>query len=130
MIRRDRIFYIACGLMTVGIVLAMMELYIALLPLVGAYLLRPTLHALGLARKFADERQIQIFSRSGNVGFLVVMFGATVLAILRMAQGPGVGEAKDFGRCADLRSDSCIRPSRVNGGIQNWDSVVCAVYHY
>ncbi len=87
MIKRDRIFCIACGLMVVGIILAIMELYIALLPLVGAYLLRPTLHALGLGRKYADERQIQIFSRSGNVGFLVVMFGASVLAILRMAQG-------------------------------------------
>ena len=61
MIKRDKIFYIACGLMVVGIILAIMELYIALLPLVGAYLLRPTLHALGLARKYADERQIQIF---------------------------------------------------------------------
>ena len=87
MIKRDRIFYIACGLLVVGIVLAAMDQYIALLPLVGAYLLRPTLHALGLARKYADERQVQIFSRSGNVGFLVVMFGATILAILRQYQG-------------------------------------------
>jgi len=55
--------------------------------LVAAYLLRPTLHALGLARKYADERQIQIFSRSGNVGFLVVMFGAAILSALRMSQG-------------------------------------------
>ena len=87
MIKRDRIFYIACGLLAVGIILAFMDEYIALLPLVGAYLLRPTLHALGLAKKYADERQIQIFSRSGNIGFLVVMFGATVLAILRQYQG-------------------------------------------
>jgi hypothetical protein len=87
MIKRDRIFYIACGLLVVGIVLAAMDQYIALLPLVGAYLLRPTLHALGLARQYADERQVQIFSRSGNVGFLVVMFGATILSILRMSQG-------------------------------------------
>jgi hypothetical protein len=87
MIKRDRIFYIACGLLVVGIVLAVMDQYIALLPLVGAYLLRPTLHALGVARKYADERQIQIFSRSGNIGFLVVMFGATIISILRMYQG-------------------------------------------
>jgi len=87
MIKRDRIFYIACGLLAVGIVLAVMDQYIALLPLVGAYLLRPTLHALGLARKYADERQIQIFSRSGNIGFLVMMFGATILSILRMYRG-------------------------------------------
>jgi hypothetical protein len=87
MIKRDRIFYIACGLLVVGIVLAVMDRYIALLPLVGSYLLRPTLHALGLAKKSADERQIQIFSRSGNIGFLVVMFGATIISILRMYQG-------------------------------------------
>ncbi|UCG62159.1 MAG: hypothetical protein JSV52_02420 [Candidatus Zixiibacteriota bacterium] len=87
MIKRDRIFYIACGLLVVGIILAFMDEYIALLPLVGAYLLRPSLHALGLAKKYADERQIQIFSRSGNIGFLVVMFGATILAILRQYQG-------------------------------------------
>jgi hypothetical protein len=87
MIKRDRIFYIACGLLVVGLVLAVMDQYIALLPLVGSYLLRPTLHALGLAKKTADERQIQILSRSGNIGFLVVMFGATVISILRMYQG-------------------------------------------
>jgi hypothetical protein len=87
MIKRDRIFYIACGLLVVGIVLAAMDQYIALLPLVGAYLLRPTLHALGLGKKYADERQIQIFSRSGNIGFLVVMFGATIISIQRMYQG-------------------------------------------
>lgn len=87
MIKRDRIFYIACGLLVVGIVLAFMNQYIALLPLVGAYLLRPTLHALGLGKKYADERQIQIFSRSGNIGFLVVMFGATIISILRMYRG-------------------------------------------
>ncbi len=87
MIKRDRIFYTGCGLVVVGIILASMDEYIALLPLVAAYLLRPTLHALGLAKRYADERQIQIFSRSGNVGFLVVMFSATILAILRQYQG-------------------------------------------
>lgn len=87
MIKRDRIFYVACGLLVVGIVLASMDQYIALLFLVGAYLLRPTLHALGTARQYADERQVEIFSRSGNIGFLVVMFGAAVLAILRQADG-------------------------------------------
>lgn len=87
MIKRDRIFYIGCGLVAVGIALAFMGYDVSILAFVGAYLLRPTLHALGIAGKYADERQIQIFSRSGNVGFLVVMFGATLLAILRLAQG-------------------------------------------
>lgn len=87
MIKRDRVFYTGCVLFAIGIVLAVMEYEIALLFFVGAYLLRPTLHALGLGKKYADERQIQIFSRSGNIAFLVMMFGATVLAILRMAQG-------------------------------------------
>jgi len=87
MIKRDRIFYIACGLLLVGVVLACMNNQAAIIALVGAYLLRPTLHALGVAKKYADERQIQIFSRSGNIGFLVVMFGAAILAVLRAAQG-------------------------------------------
>jgi hypothetical protein len=87
MIKRDRVFYAGCVLFAIGIVLAVMEYEIALLFFVWAYLLRPTLHALGLGKKYADERQIQIFSRSGNIAFLVMMFGATVLAILRMAQG-------------------------------------------
>jgi len=87
MIKRDRIFYIGCVLVAVGIILAFLDSALSYLFLVGAYLLRPTLHALGLGKRYADERQIQIFSRSGNVGFLVVMFGATLLAILRMSQG-------------------------------------------
>lgn len=87
MFRRDRIFYIACGLTVVGIVLAIFDLAIAILFLVGAYLLRPTLHALGVANKYADERQIQIFSRSGNIGFLVVMYFAAIMSVIRMANG-------------------------------------------
>lgn len=87
MFKRDRIFYIACCLAAVGLVLALFDLAVAILALVGAYLLRPTLHALGLAKRYADERQIQIFSRSGNVGFLVVMFFAAIMSIIRMANG-------------------------------------------
>jgi len=92
MIKRDKIFYIGCVLVAIGTGLAIMEYEIALLLFVGAYLLRPSLHALGFGKKCADERQIQIFSRSGNVGFLVVMFGATMLAILRMSQGEPIDD--------------------------------------
>lgn len=87
MIKRDRVFYAGGVLFAIGVLLALMEYEIALLFLVGAYLLRPTLHALGLGRRYADERQIQVFSRSGNIAFLVMMFGATILAIVRMAHG-------------------------------------------
>jgi hypothetical protein len=87
MIKRDRVFYAGCVLFAIGVVLAILEYEIALLFLVGAYLLRPTLHALGLGKRYADERQIQIFSRSGNIAFLVMMFAATILAVLRMSQG-------------------------------------------
>jgi hypothetical protein len=87
MIKRDRVFYAGGVFFIIGVGLAIMGYAVALLFLVGAYLLRPTLHALGLGKKYADERQIQIFSRSGNIAFLVMMFAATILAILRMSQG-------------------------------------------
>ncbi len=87
MIKRDRIFYAACGLFMVGIVLALMEYEFALLFIVGAYLLRPTLHVFDLAGKKADERQVQIHSRSGNVAFIAVIITAIGLALLRIANG-------------------------------------------
>ncbi len=92
MIKRDRIFYIGCGLLAVGLILLFLDSAPSYLFLVGAYLLRPTLYALGMGKRFADERQIQISSRSGNVGFLVVMLGATLLAVSRTAQGETVDE--------------------------------------
>jgi len=59
-IKKDKIFYSACGIFIIGVLLAIMGYDLALLFIVGAYLLRPTLHAFDLAIKYADERQTQI----------------------------------------------------------------------
>jgi hypothetical protein len=85
--KRDRIFYSACGLSLVGVVLAVMGYDSALLLFVVAFLLRPSLHEFGLARQYADERQLTIHSRSGNIGFIVVMLAAVGLALWRISRG-------------------------------------------
>jgi hypothetical protein len=87
MIRRDKIFYSASALSLAGVLLAMLGYDFALLLLVAAYLLRPSLHEFGLAKQYADERQLIIHSRSGNIGFLVVMFAAVGFALWRISRG-------------------------------------------
>ena len=59
----------------------------AVIFIVGAYLLRPTLHAFDLAQGFEDERQILNHSRAGNIAFIVVMLTVVGLALSRIAQG-------------------------------------------
>lgn len=85
--KRDAIFYTACALFAAGIGLALLGQPIALLLVVAAYLLRPTLHAFELAPRFDDERQVQIHSRSGNVAFVAVMLTIVGFSIARLARG-------------------------------------------
>ncbi len=87
MIKRDKVFYAACGLFVAGLAVAALGWQVFPLFLIGAYLLRPFLHSFGLAGKLADERQKQIHSRSGNVAFVAVILAAAVLAVIRSAQG-------------------------------------------
>ena len=87
MIKRDRIFYFASALCVVGAVLAFMGFEFALLLFVAAYLLRPSLHEFGLAKQYADERQLVIHSRSGNIAFIVVMLAAAGFALWRISRG-------------------------------------------
>ncbi|MFH1699444.1 MAG: hypothetical protein ABIE07_02560 [Candidatus Zixiibacteriota bacterium] len=46
--KRDRIFYSACSLSGMGVVLAILGYELAILLFVAAYLLRPALHEFGL----------------------------------------------------------------------------------
>jgi hypothetical protein len=85
--RRDKIFYFAFALCLAGVVLAIMGYDFALLLFVAAYLLRPSLHEFGLAKQYADERQLVIHSRSGNIGFIVVMLAAVGFALWRISRG-------------------------------------------
>ncbi|MFH1688006.1 MAG: hypothetical protein ABIE70_10880 [bacterium] len=87
MFKRDRIFFAACGVLAVGVVLGVMGYDLALLFIVAAYLLRPALHSFGMAKQYADERQLQIHSKSGNVAFIVVIMATVGFALLRIAKG-------------------------------------------
>lgn len=91
-IKRDKIFYSACGIFLVGVILGIMEYELGIFFIVGAYLLRPTLHAFDLADKYADERQTQIHSRSGNVAFIAVMVTAVAFSLVRISKGEYVDE--------------------------------------
>jgi hypothetical protein len=85
--KRDKIFYWACGLFGAGIVLAVLEYDVAMLFFAAAYLLRPTLHAFDLAPSFADERQVQVHSRSGNIAFIAVVLAVVGFALSRLSKG-------------------------------------------
>ena len=87
MFKRDRIFWWATGIFILGVILAVMEYEIAVIFIVGAYLLRPTLHAFDLAERIEDERQIINHSRAGNIAFIVTMLTAVGLAFTQTAQG-------------------------------------------
>lgn len=87
MYKRDKIFYSACCLSCAGIVLTFLGYNFALLFFVVAYLLRPSLHEFGLVKQYADERQVIIHSRAGNIGFIVVMLAAVGLALWRISRG-------------------------------------------
>lgn len=85
--KRDRIFYSACCISAIGIVLAILGYDLALLLFVAAYLLRPALHEFGLAQQYADERQLVIHSRSGNLAFVIVILATAGLALWKISQG-------------------------------------------
>ena len=91
MIKRDKIFYSACGLSGVGLILAFMGYSFSLLLFVGAYLLRPALHEFGLAKRYADERQLEIHSQSGNLAFIIVILSMVGMVFWRIADGQSVG---------------------------------------
>lgn len=92
MIKRDKIFYAACGLCGVGALLAALGYELSLVMFVSAYLLRPALHESGLAKQFADERELKIHSRSGNVAFVVLMLALVGMVFWRIADNESTGE--------------------------------------
>ena len=65
MIKLDKMFFAACGVFAIGVVVAVMGYEFGLLFLVGAYLLRPTLHAFDLAGKTTGEREVGDFCCHG-----------------------------------------------------------------
>lgn len=85
--RRDPIFWAATLVFAISLVLAIAVDDGFLLLAVGAYLLRPTLHSLGFARKLADERQLQIQYRASNVAFVAMVLGNIVVILQLMGKG-------------------------------------------
>ncbi len=83
----DRYSWIAAGMFTAGIVLGATVDGGFLFLLVGAYLFRPALLAAGVRRPYADERQLHIQYRSGNIALIVTVIAIIAMAINETAQG-------------------------------------------
>jgi hypothetical protein len=90
--KRDSIFWVATGIFVASLVLARLGGDEFLLLMVGSYLLRPTLHSLGFAKKLIDERQMQIQYRASNVAFATMVVGNVIVVLSLMAQGNHVSE--------------------------------------
>lgn len=80
--KRDPIFWWAAGILVVALGLfAVTQNQFWLALMIGSYLLRPTLASLGVAKRYVDERQLNIHYRSGNIGFAVTIIVCVICAI-------------------------------------------------
>jgi hypothetical protein len=87
MFKWDKISWIAFGIFVTGVILGAID-NIFLFLLVAAYLLRPTLLALGGSKeKYADERQIKIQYHSGNIALTVMIIAMIVFALIEHLKG-------------------------------------------
>ncbi|MBU4486718.1 MAG: hypothetical protein KKD38_07290, partial [Candidatus Delongbacteria bacterium] len=79
--KKDPIFWWGWGVFALGMILyAVTEMDIFMVTIVIAFLLRPTLASMGLAKKYEDERELSIHFKSGNIAFLVVMIACVFYA--------------------------------------------------
>lgn len=85
--KRDWIYFAALAVALAGVGLFVAGITAGILLIAAAYLIRPALHEFGLARGHADERQLLIHSRSGNIGFLVVIIASAGFALWRLSRG-------------------------------------------
>jgi hypothetical protein len=86
--KRDPIFWWASGIFVLALLLFAItkeQLWLSLM--IGSYLLRPTLASLGVARRLVDERQMSIYYRSGNIGFVVMIVACVIMAIKLSSEG-------------------------------------------
>ncbi len=93
MLKRDPIFWWASGIFILALVLfaiTQVDTFLALIVL--AYLLRPTLASLGLAKRYVDERQLSLSYRSGNIAFFVMMAACIFFAAKLRVEGDHTGE--------------------------------------
>jgi hypothetical protein len=81
MFKRDPIFWWACGIFILVLVLAAVtQNGVILMLIVFPYLLRPTLASLGLAKKHFDERQMSLNYRSSNIAFVVTIIACILMS--------------------------------------------------
>jgi len=79
MLKKDSVFWWASGLFVLALALFAIthnQFWLALM--IGSYLLRPTLASLGVAKKHVDERQMNLYYRSGNIAFAVTLIMCVV----------------------------------------------------
>jgi hypothetical protein len=88
MTRWDAISWWATGIFVLGAALAAATQNDAFLFLmIGSYMLRPTLYAMGIATKYSDERQMSIQYRSGNLALTIVIAAIIAFAIKARMEG-------------------------------------------
>lgn len=83
MIKKDPIFWWASGIFMLALVLFAIthnQFWLALM--IISYLLRPTLASLGVAKRYVDERQMNLYYRSGNIAFAVTL----IMCVIFLAQ--------------------------------------------
>ena len=81
MFKKDPIFWWASGIFILALLLfAITQNDVILMLIVFAYLLRPTLASLGLAKKYVDERQISLNYRSSNIAFVVIIIACITMS--------------------------------------------------
>jgi hypothetical protein len=82
MLKKDPVFWWATGIFVLALALfAVTQNQFWLALMIGSYLLRPTLASLGIAKRYVDERQLNIHYRSGNIGFAVILIVCVIFAV-------------------------------------------------
>jgi hypothetical protein len=93
MFRKDPIFWCACGIFVLVLALFAITQYdVILMLIVFAYLLRPTLASLGLAKKHFDERQMNLNYRSSNIAFVVTITACILMSAKLRAENNDAAE--------------------------------------
>jgi len=89
MFKWDKLSWYAAVIFVAGIILGIFNnIFFGLL--IVAYLLRPTILALGKGKKFADERQTNIQFQSGNIALTVVIIAMFIFNLIEEYEGrPG-----------------------------------------
>ncbi|MBA4312727.1 MAG: hypothetical protein C0417_08865 [Chlorobiaceae bacterium] len=81
MFKWDKISWIASGIFLAGLLLGAFVNELFLYLMVGGFLLRSTLLAFGVAKIYADERQMQIQYHSGNIALTVLVVAIIIFAV-------------------------------------------------